>query len=191
MLVKRFKQLCSLLTCGVILLMGCTKSNPSNSSNNNSSSNLSFNVKIVVKITRTSNIYDDVYSDSATFQVDIANGKVAINNIHNHVPNVSPTSYASGNTSAIWIPDNIGVINITSGTGLVDPSGNISLSLNESETVNPKWKVTQDGTTTISGGEPLPGILPVVVFKDEDADQQVLNSSVPQTQYTINVNPIH
>jgi hypothetical protein len=171
--------------------MGCEKSGPSNSSNNNSSSNLSFNVKIVVNISRTSNIYDDVYSDSATFEVDIANGIVAIKNIHNHVPNVSPPNFASGNTSATWIPDNIGVINITSGSGLEDPSGNISLSLNESETVNPKWQITQGGTTSTFGGDPLPGVLPVVVFKDEDKNQEVLNSSVPQTKYTINVNPIH
>jgi hypothetical protein len=189
--VKPFKQLSFLLTCGVILLMGCTKSSPSNVSNNNASSGLSFNVKIVVNITRTSNLYNDVYSDSAIFEVDIANGQVAISHIQNYPPNVSPPNYASGNTSAMWIPDGIGVINITSASGLVDQTGNISLSLNESASVNPKWQVTQDGTTTISGGEPLPGILPVVVFKDEDVDQQVLNSSVPQTQYTIYVNPIH
>ena len=186
-----FKQLSFLLSTGIILLMGCSKSSPSNGSNYNSSLGLSFNVKIVVNIFRTSNLYDDVYSDSATCEANVDNGIVAITNIHNHVPNVSPPNYASGNSSATWIPDNIGVINIVSGSGLMDPSGIISISLNESETVNPKWQVTQAGTTTIFGGEPIPGVLPVVVFDDEDKDQVVLNSSIPQTKYTINVNPIH
>ncbi|HXB92517.1 MAG TPA: hypothetical protein VNU72_09520 [Puia sp.] len=119
-----------------------------------------FYVTFDLWIYNTSGVYIDTFSDHASIKVNIVNGVVSFppDSIHNEPPIVYPSSGSKGNTTAVWIPDDIGEINIVSATGFVEPGDSIAaIALSEPGTVTPKWQTTSGGITTTFGGVSTPG----------------------------------
>ncbi len=120
---------------------------------------LFFIANIDIELSNTSGYFNDGYIDGGSFVITVVNGIVSIpvDSIQNEGPIVSPQTYSSGNTQLVWIPDNIGLVNITSGSGFVLSPDSAAIFLTHSGTVTPKWQITVDGLTTTFGGDSSPG----------------------------------
>lgn len=116
-----------------------------------------FYVSFLMNIYNTSGVFTDTFSDDGSMKIYVVNGVVKIpkDSILNFPPIVFPSSGSDGLYSAVWIPDNTGEINITGATGLAAVDTLVAISLTQTGTVGPKWKLTSklDGTTFTSGGE--------------------------------------
>jgi hypothetical protein len=127
-----------------------------------------FYVSMDIWVYNTSGVYTDTFSDGASMKIYIVNGVMKFDSIHNQVPVVYPSSGSNGFYKAVWIPDDIGEINITRATGLAIAGDTLAaISLTQTGCVSPKWQLTaiQGGTTTTGGGEPSPGWPLVFDFK--------------------------
>jgi len=119
-----------------------------------------FYVSMDIWVYNTSGVYTDTFSDGASMKIYIVNGVMKFDSILNQVPVVYPSSGSNGFYKAVWIPDDIGEINITKATGLAIAGDTLAaISLTQTGCVSPKWQLTaiQGGTTTTGGGEPNVG----------------------------------
>jgi len=160
---------------------------------------LSFAVQADVHITGSSDVYQDDYHDSVSFRVDVQGMNVTISDIVNQRPKVTPASGGDpGGTTAQWIPDTVGVTNITGvQTGLAYDSSDkkiINIYFLDEKTVSPGWLITNPATGTITvASAPTPGFPGALTFVGLDAVQTIKplegTSSIVQVVYTIT--PIH
>jgi hypothetical protein len=159
---------------------------------------LSFLVQIDVHIDSTSDVYRDVYHDSASFRIDVLNMTVTMSNIVNQPPSVTPPSGSSGATTATWVPDNIGVLNITGEQlGLAYDSSNkkvVNILFTQTGTVTPSWHVNDPvlGAYTVDSS-PVPGFPGAMTFVGSDSVQilKPLQGTGSLAQLTFTITPIH
>ncbi|HXB93848.1 MAG TPA: hypothetical protein VNU70_01780 [Puia sp.] len=120
-----------------------------------------FHVVFDMLLTRTSGVFQDSCEDFASIQIVIRNGVISFpaDSIQNIAPLVQPTSGKEGDWSAVWVPDDIGEINITGASAILLPGDSIVVvTLKESGTVSPKWMISfLNGTPTSAGGDQTPG----------------------------------
>jgi hypothetical protein len=144
-------------------------------------------------------VYQDDYHDSVSFRLDVQGMTVTISDIVNQRPKVTPSSGVDlGGTTAQWIPDTVGVTNITGEqTGLAYDSADkkiISIYFLDDKTVSPGWLITYPATGAITvDSTPTPGFPGALTFVSSDAVQTIKplagTSSIVQVVYTIT--PIH
>jgi hypothetical protein len=136
---------------------------------------LSFLVFVTFEWDKTSNLINDVYTDSAKFQVDVDNGKVTIGNFQNYPPDVHPASGTVGLQTVQWTSDGIGLTNVVGALGalFLGAGDTIAISLAHEATVLPFWTVTNiaDGTSYSFGGDEVPGYPSGVIFVARDSAQ--------------------
>jgi hypothetical protein len=141
---------------------------------------LSFSVQTDVYITKTSEEYNDTYHDGATFQVDIYGNLVTLSKIVNQAPTVTPP-YGSGGdgTAATWIPDLIGVTNIT-GTQIsfaydtTYGDKEVVIYFQHTATVTPSWAINSPtlGKFTVPSTA-VPGVPSSLVFITSNQTQTI------------------
>jgi hypothetical protein len=157
------------------------------------SQKLSFSVSVTFTWYNTSVLINDVYTDAASFQVDIDGSKSTFSNFVNQAPTVKPASGSSGLTQCVWIPDGIGLTNITGGLGVISPVDNsLNLYLSHTNTVSPTWKYTDisDGETWTIGGVEDIGFPSGLSFIAKDSAQKGIESTGFQV-VTWAVTPTH
>lgn len=146
---------------------------------------MAFHVVFDMLLTNTSGVYQDSFEDIASMQIKIKNGVVTFppDSIQNDPPTVWPASGSDNIYNAVWVPDNIGEINITGASGLIVPGGDTLcvITLLESGTVSPKWKLTAKigGTTSTGGGVSTPGWPLAFDFNTKLNDQDAFKLSQP------------
>jgi hypothetical protein len=168
-----------------------------------------YDVDIEYHLTKTNPCFIDNYTDGATLRVDIAKDVVTVSDIQNQRPNTVPTSGpatdGSGDACAFVLGNDMGMVNIDSGTGTVTPEGDAgpgviksaTVTLNSSATGLPNWTVTTpDGQTSQYGAVPLPGFPPEIRIVLRDSTQVLSISSPPNTagvtaSATITITPVH
>jgi hypothetical protein len=122
----------------------------------------SFDISMKVVLHQTSLFISDVYTDSATMQVDIKNKDLTISNVKNNAPSVIGALGTYGDATVVWIPDLVGVMNIneTSSSGTVSEDfGEMSFNLVHTNAVYPKWEIQdnhdaghhEEGGFTVTG----------------------------------------
>jgi hypothetical protein len=120
-----------------------------------------FDIYINMTFDGGSDIYDDVYTDSAEVQieVDLKNSTVKTIGIFNFKPDDKPSSGTNGTTSATWVPDDLGMINIASLKGiLTSDKDSVVITFTHIGTIIPKFTYTNVITGTYTGGgSPVPG----------------------------------
>jgi len=144
---------------------------------------LSFYVTLLAEIHNTSGVYNDKYRDATILQINVVNGVVSFpaDSILNFTPNVFPPSGSNALYTAVWIPDSIGLINVTGEFGFVF-ADTVTVFLTHTGTVLPKWQTTSFGVTTTFGGDPTPGWPPSFLFSIRDtAVQYPINIYDPQS----------
>ena len=174
---------------------GCSKnSGPGNNNDSdtvlhrNKYDSAVFYVSFLINIYNTSGVYQDTFSDDASMKIYIVNGVVTIpkDSILNFPPIVFPSSGSSGIYTAVWIPDNIGEINITSATGLVTPGDSEAvIVLGHTGCVTPKWRVTSGNVTTTFGGEPVIGWPPGLTFRTRVQSQDAFKLEQPGSYWDV------
>ena len=154
---------------------------------------LSFSIDAVTTITNTSEVYNDVYTDEGTFQVDVDHNTVTVSNFSNQAPKVTPPSGTVGTTQADWQNDGTGITNITGGVGILTPDRQASVILTHTGTVIPKWKITDltYGTSYTFGGTAAPGEPPSITFIAKDSAQKITFSNGGTLSVVMTVTPIH
>ncbi len=162
----------------------------------------SFSVQIDATISGTSEVYKDLYHDGATFQVDIKDVNVSLSKIVNQAPTVTPP-YGSGGdgTAAKWIPDSIGITNITGITLAVAydttfGNKNVVIYFDQSATVTPSWSINSPiNGKFIVDSAPVPGFPPSLVFTTSNETQTLTLVQLFGTGSPVNVTyvitPIH
>jgi hypothetical protein len=154
---------------------------------------LSFKVDVLVQMVNTSGVYGDLYSDGASFQVDLDHGTVTVSHFSNQVPNVTPPSGSYGLTEATWINDGTGLVNITQGLGIFDGSSDtIAIYLGHTGTVTPIWNIkdNSNGSSHKEGGDEVPGY-PSGLFVIAKDSAQEGDSKVGTYSIMWNTTPIH
>ncbi len=139
---------------------------------------LSFSVQIDVTLTGTSEVYNDLYHDGATLQVDIKGDSVTLSKIVNQVPTVTPPFGSGGDgTAAKWIPDGIGIMNITGKLLAVafdttNGNKNVAIYFDQSATVTPSWSINSpvNGKFTVAS-VPVEGFPPSLIFTTSNQTQ--------------------
>lgn len=154
---------------------------------------LSFSVLVTFEIDKTSNIYNDVYTDSARFQVDVDHGTVTASNFSNYAPNVTPPSGTVGLQEAVWTSDGIGLTNITGSLGYLIGGDTIVVALQHTAAVEPYWTVTNiaDGSSYSFGGDEVPGYPSAVVFVAKDSAQSGRYNNGGTVSSTWSAIPLH
>ena len=158
---------------------------------------LAFSVFVTVEWQGTSNVYNDVYWDSARFEVDVENGKVTVGNYQNYPPNVVPPTGTVGLQEATWTSDGIGLTNVVGALALLGNRDTISISLAHEGTALPYWTVKNlaDGTSYSFGGDEVPGYPSGVIFVATDSAQAGLYNNGPNgtgpVTTTWSATPIH
>lgn len=177
-------------------ITGCSK-NPDHPHNDSTDTALhhkvydsaAFYVSILVNVYNTSGVFNDTFSDDASMKFYVVNGVVTIppDSILNFPPICFPSSGQDGLYKATWIPDNIGVINITGAFGIVGNDTAISLLLTQTGTVTPKWQLValSDGTTTYAGGESTPGWPPGFTFNPKLQSQDAFKLEQPGSYWDV------
>ena len=113
----------------------------------------------------TSGVVQDTCFDHETFVIYVVNGVVRFDSIMNHAPEVHPSSGTAGIYTARWIPDDIGLINATGGSGFVEPGDTtVVVVLTSTGTVTPTWQISTSSSTSDEGGTPVPGWPPGFTF---------------------------
>jgi len=172
-------------------------------------SKFSFQVEIKYHIAGSNPCFVDNYTDGATMQVDVNKDVVTISNsnIVNQPPSTFPTSGPDndGTQTCTWVPDNIGLVNITGASGTVSPAGNVGpgviksalITVTHQGTILPEWTITDlGGSTSPWGGTALPGWPPVFNIILRDSTQVVTITSPPvvtgpEIDGKITITPIH
>ncbi len=163
--------------------------------------NISFSVTVTVDLTGTSDVYDDKYHDECTFRVDVKSGQVSIpqDGIQNQAPTVTPSSGNGGGSKAEWVSDNVGLINITGGQGVVTPPDSagyrvVALTFTEPGTLGPGWKTTnsQGYTSTVQPYSQV-GVPMTMSFEMKDEFQTIdpLEGTKAAGEIKITITPIH
>jgi hypothetical protein len=163
---------------------------------------LSFSVQLDDTIINTSTYYNDVYHDGASFQVDIKGNIVTLSKIVNQAPTVTPP-YGSGGdgTAATWIPDAIGVTNITDADAAfaydtTSGNKNVVIYFAQSATVTPNWAINSPiyGKYTVASA-PVPGFPTYLIFTTSNVTQSVnlipLLGATSPAKATFVITPIH
>jgi hypothetical protein len=143
---------------------------------------MAFHVVFDMVLAKTSGVYQDSFEDAASMQIRIKNGVVTIppDSIENMAPDVWPASGRDGAWSAVWVPDDIGEINITGATGLLVPvDSTVVITLQESGTISPKWQITFGSTTSSAGGDATPGWPLAFSFNPRLGDQDAFKLNQP------------
>jgi hypothetical protein len=168
----------------------------------------SFYVDVAYKQLGTNICYVDTYTDGATLQIDVVKDIVTVSHIENENPKAAPASGPddSGDGDACtWVPGDVGLVNITGGSGSVTPTGDVApgvrktayITLTQSGTVFPTWTVTDaNGGSSQIGGYALPGFPPAVSIVLRDSLQISTYTTPPNAigfsaSATITVTPIH
>ncbi|MDP4147771.1 MAG: hypothetical protein Q8927_17770 [Bacteroidota bacterium] len=155
---------------------------------------MSFKVDVLLQIINTSEVYNDLYSDGASFQVDLDHGKVTVGHFSNEQPNVTPPTGSYGLIQATWTNDGTGLVNITQGLGVFEPTTDtIAVYLAHTGTVTPIWK-TKDistGITSTYGGEAVPGYPSGLFIIARDSVQEGGYSNGGTLSATWTITPIH
>lgn len=113
----------------------------------------------------TSGVVQDTFFDHETFVIYVVNGVVRFDSIMNHEPEVHPSSGTAGIYTAKWIPDGIGLINATAGSGFVEPGDTtVVIVLTSTGTVTPTWQISTGSSTSDEGGVAEPGWPPGFTF---------------------------
>jgi hypothetical protein len=177
-------------------ITGCTK-NPLNLRQNDSTDTVFhpkqydsavFYVSFDMYVYNTSGVYNDTFADNASLRVYVVNGVVSLDSILNFPPVVYPESGSNALYKAVWIPDNIGTINIVSGLGIVGTDDtSVSVILQHSGTVSPKWQITalSDGTTSTFGGESTPGWPAAFTFSTKQQAQDAFKLEQPGSYWDV------
>ena len=190
--LNRWHIIIAVMVISAYSLIGCSKnSGPGNGNKNDSDTVLHrttvkydsavFYLTFNLEIQNTSNIYNDDYNDDASMYVYVVNGKVRVphDSIKNYPPVVDHLSGSSGSWSAIWVPDNTGLINITDAAGLVIDDTSIALTFTQNA-VNPIWKLSfMGGPYTAGGGDPSVGWPLALIFNPKLKDQTPINLVQP------------
>jgi hypothetical protein len=133
-----------------------------------------------VYISKTSEVYNDTYHDGATFQVDINGYLVTLSKIVNQEPTVTPPYGLGGDgTAAKWIPDLIGVTNIT-GTQIsfaYDTTYGdkvVAIYFAQTGTVTPSWAINSPilGKFTVPSAD-VPGVPAGLIFTTSNEIQTI------------------
>lgn len=180
----------------VLSMPRCQKNNGPNNKNDSTDTlpkkvvydSAVYYVSILINVYNTSGVFTDTFSDDASLKVYIVNGVVKFDSIRNFPPIVFPETGQDGVYKAEWIPDNIGEINITGTTGIMDPSDTLcSVLLTHTGTVIPKWRLTslKDGTTFTSGGDATPGWPPGFTFRTKAQSQDAFKLEQPGSYWDI------
>jgi len=175
---------------------GCSKnSGPGNNTNDSDTvlhrktyDSSVYYVSILINIYNTSGVYQDTFSDDASMKIYIVNGVVTIpkDSLLNFPPIVFPSSGTDGYYTAVWVPDDIGEINITGASGLVTPGDTEAvIALTQTGCISPKWKLTVGGVTTTGGGEPSPGWPGAFSFKTKLQSQDAFKLEQPGSYWDI------
>ena len=179
------------------MVYSCKKSDsPGNSTTKPST--LSFLVEVDVHIDSTSDVYRDVYHDSASFRIDVMGMAASMSKIFNQAPKVAPPSGSLGVRTATWVPDSIGVTNIVGEQlGVAIDSSNlkvVSILFSDSATVTPSWQITDPvlGAYTVDSA-PVPGFPGAMTFVTLDAVQVLkpLEGTGSLAPLTFTLTPIH
>jgi hypothetical protein len=104
----------------------------------------SFDLFMKCVLHHTSFFISDVYTDSASMQVDVKYNDVTISKVQNHAPSVLPALGSYGDATVVWVPDLIGVMNIDekNSTGTNDDDNNeVKIKLVHTNTVYPLWNI--------------------------------------------------
>jgi hypothetical protein len=182
----------------VMCAFGCTKNIIPDINTTTGDKTLSFAVQADVHITGSSDVYQDDYHDSVSFRVDVQGMAVTISDIVNQRPKVTPSSGGDPlGTTAQWIPDTVGITNITGvQTGLAYDSADkkiINIYFLDEKTLSPGWIITSPTGSTISGPDPSIGFPGSLSFVSSDEVQTIKplegTTSIIQVVYTIT--PIH
>jgi hypothetical protein len=142
---------------------------------------LSFSVFVTLQWNKTSDLINDVYWDSARFQVDVENGKVTVGNYQNYPPNEVPSSGSVGLQEATWTNDGIGLTNVVGALPILGNNDSLSIYLEQDGTDLPYWTITNiaDGTSRSFGGDEVPGYPSSVIFIARDSAQAGLFNNGP------------
>jgi hypothetical protein len=160
---------------------------------------LSFLVEVDLHIIGASDVYNDDYHDSASFRVDVQGINVTMSNIVNQAPTETPPSGSNaGGTTATWIPDGIGVMNITGEQlGVAADTGNrkqINILFTSTGTVTPGWNIVDPvlGSYT-DASESTPSYPAAITFTSSDTVQviQPLQGTGSLAHLTFRITPIH
>jgi hypothetical protein len=144
------------------------------------SGSFSFDVSMKVVLHQTSLFISDVYTDSATMQVDIKYKDVTISNVKNNAPSVVGGLGTYGDATVVWIPDVVGVMNIDekNSTGTVtDDYNQIKFKLVHTNAVYPKWEIkdNHDAGHHEQGGGPVTGYPQMFVLPLKNEAQTIRN----------------
>jgi hypothetical protein len=141
---------------------------------------LSFSVSVTFTWDKTSVLIDDVYTDAASFQVDIDGSTNTFSHFVNQAPTVKPSSGTYGLTQCDWVYDPIGLTNITGGLAIINPADNsLTLYISHTNTISPLWRYTDisDGFTYTIGGVPDIGYPSGLTFAAKDSAQNGVESN--------------
>ena len=163
---------------------------------------ISFSVQMDATITGTSEVYNDLYHDGATFQVDIKGDSVTLSKIVNQAPTVTPPYGLGGDgTAAKWIPDSIGITNITGKLLAVafdttNGNKNVAIYFDQSGTVTPSWSINSpvNGKFTVTS-VPVEGFPAALIFTTSNQTQTLnlteLFGAANPANVTYVITPIH
>lgn len=175
---------------------GCSKNNPNDNKKDSLDTvfkkhdSAAYYVSFLVNIYNTSGVFTDTFSDDASMKIYIVDGVVKIphDSILNFPPIVFPSSGSDAFYNAVWVPDQIGVMNITGAVGILEPGdSSCAIILTHTGTVTPKWKITAKtgGTTTYAGGESTPGWPPGFTFKTRLQSQDAFKLEQPGSYWDV------
>ncbi|HVU96133.1 MAG TPA: hypothetical protein VHE34_12960 [Puia sp.] len=181
----------------VYSLFGCSKNSDNNNNNKHDSDTLPkkkvydsavFYVSFLMNVYKSSDVFNDTFSDDASMKIYIVNGVVTVphDSILNFPPVVFPASGSSGGWSATWIPDNIGEINITAANGLVIPGDTtVAISLTQTGAVTPNWNLCFGNSCSPTGNQPSVGWPLAFTFNPKKQSQDAFKLEQPGSYWDI------
>lgn len=135
---------------------------------------LTFTVGVGLTLYETSGLLNDVYFDTASFQIELKAGVVTVFAPYYNVPPTEDPSMGSvGTVQATWQNDGYGLINITEVTGLYVTNDSVVLFIDHENTTYPAWNFLDisDGNTWSTGGDATPGYPASLVIIAKDSVQ--------------------
>ena len=172
---------------------GCTKSNDKKTDSTDTllrvHDSAAFYVSILINIYNTSGVFTDTFSDDTSMKIYVVDGvvRIPLDSIRNFPPIAFPSSGTGGGCTATWIPDNIGVINITGATGILSADDtSVSVILTHSGTVNPKWRLScPPAAASTAGGDAVLGWPPGFTFSLKQQSQDAFKLEQPGSYWDI------
>jgi hypothetical protein len=156
---------------------------------------LIFDVGVSIRLNKESGLINDVYFDTASFQVEIKAGVLKVFAPYYNVPATEDPSMGSvGTVQGTWQNDGYGLINITEVTGLYVTADSVVLFVDHENTSFPTWNFLDisDGDTWSVGGGESPGYPGTLVFLAKDTVQGGMTYSGTGAVFqTWSVTPVH